>query len=79
MFSINYGKKVVFNQVDYVKNRSTYLLEQLGIYDLYKNGTSLEKVMKYEWNYDYINNKLDEMRRASLSYLIKGLNDEECC
>ena len=79
MFSINFEKMVVFNQVDYVKNRSTYLLEQLGLSQLYnKDGESvLKKVLDFQWNYDEINANLDKMRENSMDYLRRGLRDEE--
>lgn len=76
MFSINYEKKVIFNQVDYVKNRSTTLLEKLGLFDLYKKGPDFESVLNYNWDYRQINSKLKEMRLESLKF-ISGLSEYE--
>ena len=76
MFSINYEKKIVFNQVAYVKNRSTTLLEKLGLYELYKNGTTLHQVLDYDWNYAEINKKLDGLRLESMVFL-RGLRLDE--
>ncbi len=75
MFSINYEKKVIFNQVTYVKNRSTYLLERLGLYELFRDDVSVKKVLNYEWDYNLINRCLDDMRRDSMEFLVKGLQD----
>jgi polysaccharide pyruvyl transferase WcaK-like protein len=69
MFSINYEKKVVFNQVAYVKNRSTTLLEKLDLYGLYANGTNLNRILNYNWNYDKINKKLNILRSVSKNFL----------
>ncbi len=76
MFSINFEKKIVFNQVSYVKNRSTTLLQELGIYDLYKNGTDLDSSLNYKWDYEEINKKLFEMRKESLGF-IRGIGGNE--
>lgn len=79
MFSINFEKKVIFNQVDYVKNRSEYLLESLGLSHLYtKDGEAiLKKVLDFQWDYGDINAKLGKMREKSMAYLRRGLQDEE--
>lgn len=74
MFSINFEKKVVFNQVEYVKNRSTTLLQALGLYDLYKEGPDLYKVLEYPWDYKKINDKLEAIREGSLRFA-RGIND----
>lgn len=76
MFSINYEKKVVFNQIEYVKNRSTYLLESLGIYDLYRNGADVKEILGNTWDYNMINSRLDEMRKISFEFLKRGLKYE---
>ena len=76
MFSINFEKKIVFNQVEYVKNRSTTLLQGLGIYDLFKDGANLKKSLNYSWNYAEINNKLNKMREKSLDF-IRGIGGNE--
>ena len=76
MFSVNYEKIVVFNQVQYVKNRSTYLLKELGLYSLYENEVSLKTVMEYTWDYKKINHKLEGMRDKSLSFLKRSLDNE---
>lgn len=77
MFSINYDKKVVFNQVEYVKNRSTYLLERLGLDQLFvgKN-VSLKEVLNYSWDYSEIQRRLDVMRRESMDFLEGALSNE---
>ena len=76
MFSINYEKKVIFNQVDYVKNRSTALLKELGLLRLYENGVDLDSVLNYNWDYGRINSKLEIMRFESLKF-IGGLDENE--
>lgn len=76
MFSINYEKKVVFNQVGYVKNRSTSLLLELGLYELFKDGTDLETVINYDWDYKKINARLDMLREDSFKF-IRGICDDE--
>lgn len=80
MFSINFEKKVVFNQVNYVKNRSEYLLKMLGLNQLYTENVDsiLQNVLDFKWDYNEINIKLDEMREKSMAYLRKGLQYEKC-
>ncbi len=76
MFSINFEKKVVFNQIGYVKNRSTTLLQQLGLYELYKDGTDFKTVLNYEWDYKVINERLHDMRKESLEFIKRIGNNE---
>lgn len=76
MFSINFEKKVVFNQVSYVKNRSTTLLQELGLYELYKDGTNFETIINYDWDYKKINDRLDLLRESSLKF-IRGIGNDE--
>lgn len=76
MFSINFEKKIVFNQVAYVENRSTTLLQELGLYDLYKNGTNLDSALNFNWDYEEINRRLFEMRIESLTF-IRGIGGNE--
>lgn len=75
MFSINYNKKVLFNQVEYVANRSAWLVDQLGLEDLFKNVT-LDKVLGYKWDYDMINEKLESLREDSIKFLQRALANE---
>lgn len=69
MFGINFEKKVVFNQVEYVKNRSMTLLKNLGLYELFSNGTELNSVLDYEWDYKKINKNLGLMRMESIEFI----------
>ena len=75
MFSLIHEKKFVFNQVDYVKNRSTSLLEDLGLYKLYKGGLILKDILDYEWNYDLLKSRLAVLRENSMNFLREALND----
>lgn len=78
MLAINYNKKVFFNQIEYTKNRSKWLLDQLGLSALYKKSKSLHGILNYEWDYYSINKKLAELRESSLNFLKEALNDEQC-
>ncbi len=73
MFGINYNKKILFNQVEYVRNRSMWLLEQLGLSELYVGDVSVKKVQEYSWNYDSINQKLKELRQQSFRFLERNI------
>lgn len=76
MFGLNFEKKIVFNQVEYVKQRSTTLLKTLGLYDLYKNEVILENSLNYNWDYSLINKKLAQMRERSVKF-ITGIFENE--
>lgn len=76
MFSINYNKKVLFNQIIYTKNRSEWLLEQLGLRELYAKEVSLQKVLGFKWDYKKINQKLETLKKKSFLYLREALNYE---
>lgn len=76
MFSLLFEKKVVFNQVDYVKNRSTTLLQELGLYELFKNGVNLSSALNFNWDYEKITNKLNKLRKDSICF-IRGIGCNE--
>lgn len=76
MFSINYEKKVLFNQVEYVKNRSTALLDKIGLLNLYENGADLDTVLNYNWDYGQINSKLEKLRSESLKFIGEQCENE---
>ena len=64
MLSISFNKQVRFDQVEYVKNRSQTLLEQLSIEDCVSN---------YDVDIDYtkVNCKLQELRKNSIDIIKK--------
>jgi hypothetical protein len=72
MFSINFNKKVYFNQVEYVKNRSQWLLEVTGL-EKFNKQKSVEYVFDSNWDYEDIENKLSTYKIKSLNYLKKSL------
>lgn len=75
MFSLIHERKIVFNQVEYVKNRSEWLLKQLNLDELYSGEVTLEKCLNYDWNYEAINERLDELRKPSMEYLREVLSE----
>lgn len=75
MFSINYNKKVLFNQVKYVANRSETLLLDLGLSKLYHENVTLKKILDYPWNYEEINKKLNAMRNDSRAVIEEMLHE----
>lgn len=75
MFSLIHERKIVFNQVEYVKNRSSWLLNQLNLDELYSGKVTLDKCLNYNWDYSVINGKLDELRKPSIEYLREALSE----
>lgn len=74
MFSLNFRKRFLFNQVAYTVNRSQWLLEQLGLAPLFHGDVSLKQVMEYDWDYDSINMRLEKLRAQSLQFLEEAIN-----
>lgn len=68
MFSIHFKRKVLFQQIDHVKNRSQWLLEITGLEDLYHD-LSLMRILEFEWDYDSINNKIAPKIKESMEQL----------
>ncbi|HAP20573.1 MAG TPA: hypothetical protein DCR27_04795 [Lachnospiraceae bacterium] len=77
MFSLSYNRTVVFCPIAYVKNRSRWLLSQLGLDALYRTDTTLAEVLEYEWEWECINDRLHKLRDSSLSFLKKVLANEK--
>lgn len=71
MFSIHFKRKSIFNQVEYVKNRSEWLIEQLELNNIYSDKRSAEEILLQEWNYDDITSKADKLIDQSKSVLKK--------
>ena len=70
MFSLIYEKKFLFYQEEYVKNRSQWILEKIGISDLFNiNDLSLERVIAFDWKYSEYRKVLEGIRKESLEYL----------
>lgn len=70
MFSIIYEKRFLFYQEEYVKNRSQWILEKLGLSELFRlDNLSLKKVLDFDWKYENYNKILNELRNESLNYL----------
>lgn len=76
MFSINFNKKVLFNQISYTVNRSATLLQELGLTELFQGHVTLREVLDYSWNYTEINHNLDVLRERSLAFLKGALYAE---
>ena len=68
MMSLNFEKKVLFYQTEYVKNRSQWLIEQLKLEDVLLSN-SLEKTLKYKWDYKAINSNKNLLVNKSKEYL----------
>lgn len=73
MFSLIYEKKVIFYQEPLVKNRSEWLLEQIGLMSWRGNITSVDEVLSSEWNYKKINRCLSDIRTDSMDFLRREL------
>lgn len=69
MFGINYKKKILFNKVSYVNNRSKWLLKELGLLELMDNqDLKLEQVLNYNWDYKKIDRIIKTYRLKALEY-----------
>lgn len=66
MTSIAFEKQVLFDQVEYVKNRSQSLIELLGIDDMVGNS-------EYEIDYSVVTNRLNALRKESFNALNQAL------
>ena len=73
MMSLNFEKKILFYQTEFVKNRSQWLIEKLELEDVLLSN-SLEKTIKYTWDYKAINNRKKLLVDKSLEYLESILN-----
>lgn len=68
MFSIHCKKKVLFQQIEHVKNRSQWLLEETGLDKIYFD-LSLDKVLDAKWDYEEIYHRLEPQKNESLEIL----------
>lgn len=78
MFCLIYNKKFYFYQQPYVRNRSAWILETLGLDKLFLNENfSLEKMLNYKWDYEEINRKLSSYKKESITYLIEAISGKD--
>lgn len=74
MFCLIYNKVFYFQQEPYVKNRSAYILELLGLDKLFlSKDFNIQKMFTYDWDYKTINAILEEKRRKSINFLYEAL------
>lgn len=67
MLGLNFEKDIAFCQVEYVKNRSQTLLEELDIEEAVRDfGRIID--------YDEVNGKLERLRNKSMDYLTNAVN-----
>lgn len=68
MMSLNFEKNILFYQAGFVKNRSQWLIEKLELEDVLLSN-SLEKALKYKWDYKAINSNKKLLVNKSKEYL----------
>ncbi len=70
MFALNYQRPLVFRMVPYVRNRCSWLLKQLDLYDRFQCvSIPVAELLAPMLDYDTIGTELSEMREFSLGYL----------
>lgn len=77
MFSIHFRKKVLFYQVEHVKNRSQWLLELTGLSKIYTKKPNIKEMLDYDWNYDEIYLSIQKEKDKSIKLLKEMLAGNE--
>lgn len=78
MFALNYKRPLLFRMVPYVKNRCSWLLKQLNLYDHFQcDSTPVKDLMSHKLDYTAISTKLSELRKFSIQYLQSAVLDKQ--
>lgn len=78
MFCLIYNKRFYFYQQPYVKNRSAWILETLGLDKLFlSEDFNLKKMLDYDWNYDRINEIIQRQKEMSLEFIKRAISSRK--
>lgn len=69
LFGLIFNKKTIFNPTEFILDKATSFIKYIGLEDVLVNFTTFEQKADWNWDYDKINVKLDEMREKSLEFL----------
>lgn len=74
MFSIVFEKKIMFNATPFMRDKSTTILEYLGLKEILIDNQNFEKQLNWNWDYNFINKKIEIIKQESYQYISQALS-----
>ncbi len=69
VFGLIYEKRIAFIATDFMRSKATSMIESVGLKEILLDEPSIRKQLDYEWNYDVINNRIEDLRIVSIDYI----------
>lgn len=73
MFSLIFNKKTVFSPTEFIMNKASSLIDYLDLRSVLVDFSTFEEKADWEWDYNKINARFDELRQSSLNFLRDNL------
>lgn len=73
MFGLIFRKKIIFNPTDFIMEKASYLISQLGLYSVLIENKGFVEKLEWDWNYEIIDEQLLEMKEKSKKYLNEAI------
>jgi hypothetical protein len=69
-FSLIFNKQFAFCKTEFILAKAGTFLQDLGLYDRFtESELNIEKMIEVGWDYQFINHRIDVMRKRSFDYL----------
>lgn len=73
MFGLIFNKKMLFNATQFMRDKASDFIEYIGLKEVFLEGKTFEEQLRYNWNYCFINQKIDEKKKSSIMYLKENI------
>lgn len=73
-FSIIFNKKFAFCKTQFIMDKAGDFLKSIGLYELFnKEKVTIKEMIDHDWNYSFINSKIEERRRISIKFIEENI------
>ena len=69
MFGLIFKKKIIFHPTEFIMNKASSLINDLGLMDVLVNYTSFDSKINWNWDYAYLSKLLEKNKDISFRYL----------
>lgn len=73
-FGLVFSKKIAYSRSNFIDAKIKNMLIEIGIDDFFYNDDVAE-MFNRDWNYENIKQKIDEMKKESINYLVESIKD----
>ena len=73
MFGLIFNKPIIFNATQFMRDKASDFIEYLELDDIFLKNKSFDEQLRYNWNYNYIKDKILVKRKSSLEFLRENI------